>query len=52
MRPITELQQGLARHPPYILEQTPPPPWMKQPPDGYDELFHHDVLRLYRRRPS
>jgi len=51
VRPMSDLQQALASHPPYILEQAPPPGWMKQPPDGYEEVFHQDSLRLFRRKP-
>jgi len=52
VRPIAELPQALAKHPPYILEQVRPPSWMKEPPDGYEEVFHQNTLRLFRRRPS
>jgi hypothetical protein len=50
VRGIDELQQALAENYPYILEQVPPPAWMKQPPDGYDEIFSRGTLRLFRRR--
>ncbi len=52
VRPIAQLPQALAKHPPYILEQTRPPSWMKEPPDGYEEVFHQNTLRLFRRRAS
>ena len=52
VRPIAELPQALAKHPPYILEQARPPSWMKEPPDGYEEVFHQNTLRLFRRRAS
>jgi hypothetical protein len=50
VRPISELREALAANPPYILEQYRPPPWMKTPPDGYDEVFHRDSLELFRRK--
>jgi hypothetical protein len=52
VRPIYSLRQGLAAHPPYILEQVNPPEWMKEPPDGYDEVFDQGSLRLFRRKAS
>jgi len=52
VRPMDELHEALAKHPAYILEQVPPPSWMKQPPDGYEEVFHQDSLRLFRRKVS
>ncbi len=50
VRPISELRQALAEHPAYILEQVAPPSWMKNPPDGYQEVFHQGDLRLFRRQ--
>jgi hypothetical protein len=49
VRPISELSSALADHPAYILEQTNPPAWLKNPPDGYTEVFRQDMLRLFRR---
>lgn len=50
VRRISELQQALAEHPAYILEQVAPPPGMKNPPDGNQEVFHQGNLRLFRRQ--
>lgn len=44
-----DLPAALARRPPYILEQCPAPPWMGDPPAGYDKIFEGGNLRLYRR---
>ncbi len=33
VRDISQLQNALAQHPQYILEQVDPPVWMKNPPD-------------------
>jgi hypothetical protein len=52
VRPIYSLRQDLAARPPYILEQVSPPAFMKEPPDGYDEVFHRGSLRLFRRKVS
>ncbi len=49
LRKISELPQALAERPAYILEQVSPPAWMKEPPDGYAEVFHRGALRLFRR---
>ena len=51
VRPIADLAQALAAHPPYILEQYSPPSWMKEPPDGYEEVFNRGSLRLFRGKP-
>ncbi|HUO05303.1 MAG TPA: hypothetical protein VMU16_08915 [Candidatus Binataceae bacterium] len=52
VRPLSDLRQALAQHPPYILEQVSPPDWMKTPPDGYEEVFNQGPLRLFRRKPA
>jgi hypothetical protein len=49
VRPISQWSSALAGHPAYILEQISPPPWVKNPPDGYTEVFRKDTLRLSRR---
>jgi hypothetical protein len=49
VRDISQLQNALAQHPQYILEQVDPPVWMKNPPDGYREVFERGELRLFRR---
>ena len=49
VRPIYQLSSALAEHPAYILEQISPPPWVKNPPDGYTEVFRKETLRLFRR---
>lgn len=49
VRDISQLQNALAQHPQYILEQVDPPVWMKNPPDGYREVFDRGELRLFRR---
>ncbi len=50
VRGIEQLAAALAARPPYILEQVPPPRWMAQPPEGYEQLFAERNLRLFRRR--
>jgi len=50
VRPLSELREALARNYPYILEQVSPPPWVKDPPDGYEQVFHQGPLRLFRRK--
>lgn len=52
VRQMVDLPEALAEHPPYILEQVPPPSWVKEPPDGYQEVFHQGNLRLFRRIQS
>ena len=49
VRSIYQLSSALDEHPAYILEQISPPPWVKNPPDGYTEVFRKDTLRLFRR---
>jgi hypothetical protein len=49
VRPITQIGAALEQHPAYILDQVSPPPWVKNPPDGYEEVFHRNSLRLFRR---
>jgi len=49
VRNMSEIQTALAQHPQYILEQVDPPVSMKNPPDGYREVFNRDELRLFRR---
>jgi hypothetical protein len=49
VRLITQLAAALAQHPAYILEQVNPPLWQRNPPDGYEQVFHRDALRLFRR---
>jgi len=49
VRDISQLQKAIDEHPPYILEQVDLPPGMKNPPDGYREVFNQDDLRLFRR---
>ncbi len=49
---ISALRRALTEHPPYILEQVDPPSWMKNPPDGYEEVFNRESLRLFRRKHS
>jgi hypothetical protein len=49
---MPELRQKLAEHPPYIIEQVPPPKWLSDPPPGYIEIFRGGEIRIYRlRRP-
>jgi len=52
VRPMEELPQALAAHPPYpyILIDTVPPPSMDLPPAGYEEIFSDEGLHLYRLR--
>jgi hypothetical protein len=52
VRPIAELGIALAQHPAYILEQVNPPPGMKNPPNGYEEVFRRNTLRLFRRKTT
>lgn len=47
---MPELAQELAMRPPYIIEQVPPPAWLAQPPQGYEEIFNQANLRIFRRR--
>ena len=49
VRDISQLQAALDAHPPYILEQVDLPAGVKNPPDGYREVFNQDDLRLFRR---
>ncbi len=49
VRSIYQLSSALDEHPAYILEQISPPPWVKNPPDGYTEVFRKDTLHLFRR---
>jgi hypothetical protein len=49
VRDISQLPTALAEHPAYILEQVDLPAGMKNPPDGYREVFNQDDLRLFRR---
>jgi hypothetical protein len=49
VRNISQLQSAIAEHPSYILEQVDLPPEVKNPPDGYSEVFSQDDLRLFRR---
>ena len=48
-RTTSLLAQALAERPPYILEQVSPPSSIKNPPDGYEEVFRRGTLRLLRR---
>ncbi len=50
VRGIDSLADALAMRPPYIFTQTQAPPAMKMPPEGYDEIFHRNYMRLYRLR--
>lgn len=47
---MPELPRELARHPPYIVEQVPPPAWLDDPPPGYVRIFAAGQLRIYRLR--
>ncbi|MFZ0679317.1 hypothetical protein [Candidatus Binatus sp.] len=49
VRGPADLAGALARRPPYILEQCPAPTSMGEPPSGYEKIFDHGNLRLYRR---
>jgi hypothetical protein len=49
VRRMLALAEALAARPPYILVQVPPPAAEKFPPSGYDKIFDHDALQLYRR---
>ena len=49
VRGLGDLKAALDAKPPYILEQTRAPIWVKQPPDGYSEIFQRGALRLFRR---
>lgn len=43
------LQAALAKSPPYIVVHNEKPAWLTLPPAGYDEIFHDDGIRLFRR---
>jgi hypothetical protein len=47
--PIEMLPQALAKRPPYIVVHDAPPAPVALPPPGYDEVFHDDDIRLFRR---
>jgi hypothetical protein len=47
---MPELAQELAKRPLYIIEQVPPPPWLGDPPPGYDKIFSGGEIRIFRRR--
>jgi hypothetical protein len=47
--PIDLLPQALASRPPYIVVHDAPPASVTLPPPGYDEIFHDDAIRLFRR---
>ena len=49
VRQMAELPDAIARKPPYILIQIPPPDSVKFPPEDYDKIFARGVLQLYRR---
>ncbi len=49
IRPIMLLTQALANRPPYIVVYDSPPAPVALPPPGYDEIFHDDGVRLFRR---
>ncbi len=49
VRGLADLPAALARRPPYILEQAPPPRGLGDPPAGYIEIFNRGEYRLYRR---
>lgn len=49
MRSVALLQEALARNPPYIVVFSQPPACMSLPPRGYEEIFHEDAIRLFRR---
>lgn len=47
--PVSMLPAALAKNPPYIVVHNESPPWLTLPPAGYDEIFHDDGIRLFRR---
>ena len=49
VRRMEQLPVALAKMPPYILEQIPPPAGLADPPAGYSLVFHSGGLRLLRR---
>ena len=49
VRGLNDLPSVMLTHPPYILEQVPPPAALGDSPDGYESLFDSGGLRLYRR---
>ena len=50
VRPTDQLTKAELANKAYVLEQTSPPSWMKNPPEGFEEVFHQGDLRLYRRK--
>lgn len=48
-RGLNMLEDAMAKSPPYILIQNPPPPWFVEPPRGYDTLLNEGWLKFYRR---
>jgi hypothetical protein len=49
VRKMNDLAEAFAERPPYILEQVSPLPGIPDHPEGYDEVFHQGMLRLFRR---
>jgi len=49
VRGMSQLGDALAASPPYILEQVQPPPWVGEPPRGYQKIYDVWPVRLYRR---
>jgi hypothetical protein len=50
VRSVSELGHAMASRPSYVLDQTRL--WNADPPSGYEEAFHRDSLRLFRRRDT
>lgn len=50
VRPIADLPRALAAKPPYVFEQIEPPPQMHLSLGDYEEIFHRDQMRLFRRK--
>jgi hypothetical protein len=49
VRGFDSLETAIAGRPPYILEQTPPPAALSDPPPGYELILTSGNIRLYRR---
>ena len=49
-RGIDEFGAAAAGRPPYVLYEVPPDPAMRPFLDGYEEIFHQENHRLFRRK--
>ena len=50
VRRISQIDAAIAERPPYILEQLNAPSVIGNPPDGYEQVFHGETMRLFRRK--